>query len=87
MAEVAEKCDAEVMHYILAHSRHGGSPAVGKSHVVRNLRNDGAPPTILATPPLEAGAGLGPDRELETESHAKRVAEMTLTEWGIFRLP
>lgn len=81
VAEVAKGCDAEVMHFTLAHNRYGGSPVVGQSQVVRNLRNDGAPPIILTTPPLEVGAGLGSNPELETELHAKRMVEMALAEW------
>lgn len=81
VSEVAKGCDAGVMHYTVAHSRYGGSPVIGQAQVVRNLRNDGAPPIILATPPLEAGAGLGPNRELETEKHAKRMINMALAEW------
>lgn len=74
-------CDAAVMHYTIAHDLYGGRPVVGQAQVLRNLRNDGLPQIILATPPLESGAGLGPNRELETELHAKRMVEMAIAEW------
>ena len=79
--DVSHGCDAEVMHFTLAHDRYGGRPVVGQSQVLRNSRNDGAAPIILATPPFEAGAGLGPDKDAETERHTSRMIGMALNAW------
>lgn len=79
--DVSHGCDAAVMHFTLAHDRYGGRPVVGQSQVLRNSRNDGVAPIILATPPLEAGAGLGPDKDAETERHTARMVGMALDAW------
>lgn len=80
--ELAVGCDAEIMHFTLAHDRYGGSPIIGHSQVLHNLRNDGAPPVIIATPSLEDGAGLGGgDPDHETELHAERMIRIALDAW------
>src|SRR5690606_24556574 len=81
IAEAGVGCDAAVVHYTVAHDRYGGAPIVGKAQVLQNLRNDGAPPVILATPPLESGAGMGPEPQAEVEKHAMRMLGMALVEW------
>lgn len=80
-ADLGAECDAGIVHYPIAHDLYGGTPVVGQAQVLRNSRNDGAPPVILATAPLEAGAGMGPDREAEAENHACRMISMALAEW------
>ncbi|OJF11020.1 hypothetical protein EDD30_3240 [Couchioplanes caeruleus] len=52
---------------------------VGRAQVLRNSRGDGAPPIILATPPLESGAGLG--GSAEAEEHAARMVGMAVDQW------
>jgi hypothetical protein len=80
--DVSAGCDAEIVHFTVAHDRYGGKPQVGQSQVLRNSRNDGAPPLIIATPPLEAGAGMGPDRDSETKRHSERMIGMALEAWA-----
>jgi hypothetical protein len=81
-SDVGVGCDAEILHYTVAHDLYGGRPVVGRAQVLRNLRGDGSPPVILATPPLEAGAGIGPDGQVEAENHAVRMLRMALDEWA-----
>lgn len=82
LAEVGADCDAAVVHYTVAHDRYGGAPIVGKAQVLRNSRNDGAPATILATPPLESGAGTGSEGQAEVENHVLRMLSSALAEWA-----
>lgn len=82
LAEVGAGCDAAVVHYTVAHDRYGGTPIVGQAQVLRNSRNDGAPPIILATPPLETGAGTGTEGQAEVENHASRMLRSALAEWA-----
>lgn len=81
LAEVSAGCDAAVVHYTVAHDRYGGTPIVGQAKVLRNSRNDGAPPTILATPPLKADSGTGIAGQDDAENHASRLLSSTLAEW------
>ncbi|WP_305783069.1 hypothetical protein [Symbioplanes lichenis] len=79
--EVDPGADALVMHYTLASDRYGGRPVPGTAQVLANRTGDGLPPVVLATPPLEAGAGLGPDVTAETERHAERMVGLALDAW------
>lgn len=79
--EVGEGCDAQIMHFTLAHDRYGGRPIVGHSQVLHNARGDGAPLIIVSTPPLESGAGRGSDRDAETSTHVERMIGTALSTW------
>ncbi len=52
---VAQRCDAELMKFYLAHDRYGGTPEIGRAQVLENRRQDGAAPLIVATPPFAPG--------------------------------
>ncbi|WP_143116368.1 hypothetical protein [Lentzea xinjiangensis] len=74
-------CNAGIVHYTLAHDRYGGRPVVGRAQVLQNLRGDGAPLVILATPPLEDDTGLGLDRNVKVENRVIRMLGMCIDEW------
>lgn len=49
---VGEGCDAEIVAFMFAHDRYGGTPRIGEAQALVNHLQDGSPRIILATPPL-----------------------------------
>jgi hypothetical protein len=59
--QVVGDSDAAVLPFEMAYDRYGGTPEIGRSKILRNNRNDGYPPLIIATPPF------GSSKEVEKE--------------------
>ena len=81
IADAGTDCMAAIVHYTIAHDRYGGTPTVGRAQVLQNSRNDGAPPVILATPPLEPGASADMGGPPEVADHVMRMLSMAIAEW------
>jgi len=77
VSESGADCDAAVLSFPLAHERYGGEPRIGIAQVLVNERHDGAPPIILAAPPLPVAATAAGVSDAEVENHVVSVLVST----------